>query len=56
MGFLYQFGRILLGFLMIISGLMIFKDGYKDHLQSFKHLRTHIVGHTHVHDVIKASA
>ncbi len=56
MGVLFQTGRILLGLLLVIQGLLIVQSGYKDHLTSFKQLRTYVLGNPQIIDVIKASA
>ena len=55
MGFLFQSGRILLGLLLVISGVIILQSGFKDHLQSFKELKRYVSGTPTVTDVIKSS-
>ncbi|TNV73636.1 hypothetical protein FGO68_gene12210 [Halteria grandinella] len=42
MGFRFTVGRILLGLLMILQGVLIMQTGYKEQLQTFKELRSHL--------------
>lgn len=39
MGFRFTVGRIMLGLLLILQGVLIMQSGYKESLQTFKDLR-----------------
>ncbi len=56
MGRLYQLGRIMLGLLLVVSGVLMIMNGFKDHLTAFKNLRTYLLGSPQIIDILKASA
>ena len=42
MGFRFTLGRILLGFLMILQGIVILQGGFKEQLEQMKELRAYL--------------
>jgi hypothetical protein len=46
MGFRFTVGRILLGLLLILQGVLIMQSGYKDQLQTLRDLRSYL-NHTY---------
>lgn len=46
----------MLGLLLIVSGVLMIMNGFKDHLNAFKTLRTYLLGSPQIIDVLKASA
>jgi hypothetical protein len=42
MGFRFTAGRIILGFLMIVQGIILINGGFKEQLSQFKDLRAYL--------------
>jgi hypothetical protein len=42
MGYRFTIGRIALGLLMILQGVLLIQSGFKDQLIQFKELRTYL--------------